>query len=728
MGLPEIVQVAREISVMVRVQGPDPKGLKMRNHAFHQYQSGITTLSASGMLVSKGLYNVGLAIRALGDDNQSGALVVTVASVVEPFLSLWHRENNSKGHPELISGAQIDILVENTMGAEDTEGLDREVPCWLSAQLLTLVDVPGSSLALQALVEASSGLLGHGWEIGWSLASNDSSAQNFTGIQSQRPMALEESANPSFIGKSLTKFAVLGVPLFSQNLPNITVSPSIKRGDFLLAAGSPFGIHSPAHFINSISVGTIANICPPGSPDKSFLMADIRCLPGMEGGPILDKNADLIGILIRPLRQKASGAEVQLLVPWEAIATARAYMLPEELKKAGLRNCHNLGNPNNQGKAFIYNSDLKGPINSIVKDPSCPSSATLEKAMASVCLVSVNDAAWASGILLNSEGLIMTNAHLLEPWRFGKATLSGKENGIKSGCPRPSGRNTKQGSEDMGPSISGFGGCFTEDKFAKYSSSSLYSGHKNIRIRLNHTRPWIWCDAKVVYISSGPLDVALLQLIHAPNQLSPVIVDFASPPLGSKAYVIGHGLFGPRCGLFPSVSVGVVAKVVKAKRSCFSLSVIKEYAGDIPAMLETTAAVHPGASGGLVVNFGGCMIGLITSNARRHGGGTVIPHLNFSIPCAALAPIFKFSQDMRDPTVLQDLDQPNAEISSIWALMPSLAPKPHPALPHSTPQDKMKEGKGSRFAKFISDTDIFKSSTGDSKPGKLPLENVLSKL
>ncbi|KAI6705173.1 hypothetical protein NL676_008135 [Syzygium grande] len=727
MGLPEIVQVAREISVMVRVQGPDPKGLKMRNHAFHQYQSGITTLSASGMLVPKVLYGSGLASRVLGNDNWSGALVVTAASVVEPFLSLWHRENNSKGQPELISGAQIDILVENTMRAEDTEGLDREVPSWRSAQLLMLVDVPGSSLALQSLVEASSGLVGHGWEIGWSLASINSSAQNFTGIQSQRPMALEESANPSLMGKSLTKFAVLGVPLFPENLPNIAVSPSIKRGEFLLAAGSPFGILSPVHFINSISVGTIANIYPPGSPNRSLLMADIRCLPGMEGGPVLDKNADLIGILIRPLRQKASGAEVQLLVPWEAIATACADVLPEEPKKAGLGNHHNLGNPNNQGKAFIYNSDLNGPVNSIVEDPSCHSSATLEKAMASVCLVTVNDAAWASGVLLNSEGLIMTNAHLLEPWRFGKATVSSKENRIKSGRPRPSGGIEMQESEHMGPSISGFGECFTEDKFAKYSSSSPYSGHKNIRVRLDHTRPWIWCDAKVVYISKGPLDVALLQLVHAPDQLSPVIMDSASPPLGSKAYVIGHGLFGPRCGLSPSVSVGVVAKVVKAKRSCSSLSVIREDAGDIPAMLETTAAVHPGASGGLVVNFDGCMIGLITSNAR-HGGGTVIPHLNFSIPCAALAPIFKFSQDMRDPMVLQDLDRPNAEISSIWALMPSLAPKPHPRLPHSVPQENMKEGKGSRFAKFISDTDIFKSSTGDSKPGKLPLQNMRSKL
>lgn len=33
---------------------------------------------------------------------------------------------------------------------------------------------------------------------------------------------------------------------------------------------------------------------------------------------------------------------------------------------------------------------------------------------------------------------------------------------------------------------------------------------------------------------------------------------------------------------------------------------------DFPAMLETTAAVHPGGSGGAVVNSEGHMIGLIT--------------------------------------------------------------------------------------------------------------------
>jgi hypothetical protein len=47
----------------------------------------------------------------------------------------------------------------------------------------------------------------------------------------------------------------------------------------------------------------------------------------------------------------------------------------------------------------------------------------IEKAMSSV---------WASGILLNSQGLILRNAHLLETWRFGKTQISGRGYGTNA--------------------------------------------------------------------------------------------------------------------------------------------------------------------------------------------------------------------------------------------------------------------------------------------------------
>lgn len=118
--------------------------------------------------------------------------------------------------------------------------------------------------------------------------------------------------------------------------------------------------------------------------------------------------------------------------------------------------------------------------------------------------------------------------------------------------------------------------------------------------------------------------------------------------------------------------------------------------GEIPVMLQTTAAVHPGASGGAVVNSDGRMIGLVTSNAR-HGGGTIIPHLNFSLPCAALKPVFEFA-DKQDASLLQALDNPNEIISSIWALQTPPSPTEK-----SLFEKNRREGKGTRFTQFLAE-------------------------
>lgn len=66
-------------------------------------------------------------------------------------------------------------------------------------------------------------------------------------------------------------------------------------------------------------------------------------------------------------------------------------------------------------------------------------------------------------------------------------------------------------------------------------------------------------------------------------------------------------------GFFPSVCSGVVTKVVQAKIPHFYPSNQEgNTQGHYPVMLETTAAVHPGGSGGAVVNSDGHMIGLVT--------------------------------------------------------------------------------------------------------------------
>lgn len=62
------------------------------------------------------------------------------------------------------------------------------------------------------------------------------------------------------------------------------------------------------------------------------------------------------------------------------------------------------------------------------------------------------------------------------------------------------------------------------------------------------------------------------------------------------------------------MSAGVVARVVKeGGSSCFTgLGARMEGKTSKAAMIQTTAAVHPGGSGGAVVNGEGRMIGLVT--------------------------------------------------------------------------------------------------------------------
>lgn len=253
------------------------------------------------------------------------------------------------------------------------------------------------------------------------------------------------------------------------------------------------------------------------------------------------------------------------MIPWEAIATACSDLLLKEPKNAEKGIHINKENLNAVGNAYSHKSD--GPFHYKCEylNAYCPSSLSVQKAMASICLITIDESVWASGVLLNDQGLILTNAHLLEPWRFGKTTVNGGRNETKSKVlvipPEESAFSGygKVGGYQKSLSLPQKAlkivdsSVADEGKGCKLSFS--YERHRNIRVRLDHVDPWIWCDARVAYVCKGPLDVALLQLENVPDQLCPINVDFECPYLGSKAYVIGHGLFGPRCGKGFSCSV-----------------------------------------------------------------------------------------------------------------------------------------------------------------------------
>ncbi|KAL2620277.1 hypothetical protein R1flu_000482 [Riccia fluitans] len=797
------MDAAHAAAVMVRVHGPDPKGRKMRRHAFFHTESGDTTLSASGFFSfrSGSLEEAKKPSHANHPSSvtvaNSSVVVVTCASIVEPFLSQLSGGAASVEVPyvpKLIPGAEIDVLVEVPGACTDAGD---HAQCWIPADLERVVDVPTAGAALQGLLDVHGRSVEGAWEMGWALTPPDGSTQ-LQGLGAGAPpskVAVEgepsrhwavSDRGPSFgsvvcngirvgsLAMAATKVAILSLRWkdgsaagsFQDNVNSrkcghpdplkicfdVGVSTGLSWGDFLLAVGSPFGALSPLHFHNSLSAGVVSNCWPPGSKPVALLMADLRCLPGMEGGPVLDEQGALAGMLIRPLRQRGGGAEVQLVITSEVLASA--------LQHAGVT----LGIPLTRQQQSPEHSDLgrtlsaggdssleadscRGTLSSSHCKAKVDLSPVISQALSSVVLVTIGDGAWASGVILTETGLILTNAHLLEPWRFGKMRSSqhstllstrqtsytdARESDSKSHqttgiinqfsgqreIPLDENASSLRKEKDNIPVSSN--SCSAQAENGISSMQTKWNGYQRIRIRLDHRHPRSWHDAKAIYVSQGPLDIALLQLLFAPPGLCPIIPEKTCPPSGSSAVVIGHGLFGPRAELSPSVSFGVVARVVKAGTRSRSLPESPWSNPLGPAMLQTTAAVHPGGSGGAVVNSQGRMIGLVTSNAR-HSGGSVIPYLNFSVPYAALAPIFDFAAtDCADSCVLSELDKPDKSLSAVWALVPSTPPRP-PHTKTSTPaprytpqlpptpkisvrdQSKTDNLKGSRFAQFISE-------------------------
>ncbi|CAL4894242.1 unnamed protein product [Urochloa decumbens] len=711
----EIAAAARHFAAMARIVGPDPKAVKMRRHAFHLHQSGSTTLSASALLLPRG---------ALADppplldricaahEHSAGDVALTAASLVEPFLVAEQRGNpGEEFQPRLVAEAHLHVLVEHEELGNTRDGKSGP-PRWLSARLLAMVDVPTAAGSVLSLLKHDESFIGRpSWDVGWSLANiNQKQVENDlrSSPESNRNNASVELMDPLMLAKSATRIAILGIPTVSsnaigeQNARRIHVSMMQHRGDPLLIVGSPFGLMSPFHFFNSISVGAVANRLPPCSMKCSLLMADTHCLPGMEGAPVFDKNSCLVGLLMNPLRLKGSSVEVQLVITWDAICTGWNKKLEETRRNPSeLPNDKNadsktteLKHPDNYGRfvsSTVYN------VNHYYISPS-----SIREAISAVVLVTVGDSSWASGIVLNKRGLVLTNAHLLEPWRFGRTSPLGVQTSFTGEFLSVRENRSLQPQQCK----------FSNEDAVKHEISLFNLGfkrEKRISVRLDHADSQVWCDASVVFISKGPLDVALLQMEKVPIELNTVRPEFVCPTAGSSVYVVGHGLFGPRSGLCSSLSSGVVSKVVQIPSTQLSHPSGNVEADnlDIPVMLQTTAAVHPGASGGVLINSHGLMVGIVTSNAK-HGGGSTIPHLNFSIPCKSLETIFKYSA-IGEPAILEQLDKPNEVLSSVWALAPSSFPF------IDNPPEKAKEEKVLEFSKFLSDKQANLKSSTDLK-------------
>ncbi len=85
-------------------------------------------------------------------------------------------------------------------------------------------------------------------------------------------------------------------------------------------------------------------------------------------------------------------------------------------------------------------------------------------------------------------------------------------------------------------------------------------------------------------------------------------------------------------------------------------------------IIETSARVHRGVSGGILTNKHGQFIGLVTSNARQKDG-RIVPNINFSIPARHLRAISEYLSGAEEElTALQSFEVRDEECAALWKL------------------------------------------------------------
>ena len=84
------------------------------------------------------------------------------------------------------------------------------------------------------------------------------------------------------------------IKIDAKNLPALDMSakPAVKRGEWVIAIGSPFG------FENSVSAGVVSGVhrALPNGQMVPFIQTDVAVNPGNSGGPLLNAAGQVVGV------------------------------------------------------------------------------------------------------------------------------------------------------------------------------------------------------------------------------------------------------------------------------------------------------------------------------------------------------------------------------------------------------------------------------------------------
>ena len=430
----------------------------------------------------------------------------------------------------------------------------------------------------------------------------------------------------------------------SLNLLTLAASENPKIGETVFIVGTPFGGECPSVFYNSLSKGIVSNVV---GKKSEIMITDARCVSGCEGCPVYLKksHAESIkdnapyGIVLAPFCWR-NGEWIGITVTASLKCILRN-LLTVLNKRIALtsQNLHDvlLGISNNEAKiqnprdAIVESHQDRSPL-VMHSDQGCLSfQGILKTARCSVVMVLCGNT-WGSGIVIDIENcLIATCSHVIQDCH---------ETLIVSG----------------------------NKSHAQHLS--------NVRISWNH--PYITQhEAQVLYATKEgcPLDFALLKV--QPNselrslvpRLGADTKQVKSPDLctplckkGEGICVVGFQMFARHLNIGASVVSGVISSI--------------SYADDRPVLLQSTAAVHCGASGGALVSMEtGELLGMITSHTKDSNLSSSFPHVNFSIPTDLLYKLVSAYKNGVIEDTVQHLV--SGRLASVWQLKNTVNEKPH---------------------------------------------------
>nr|XP_006812293.1 PREDICTED: peroxisomal leader peptide-processing protease-like [Saccoglossus kowalevskii] len=195
----------------------------------------------------------------------------------------------------------------------------------------------------------------------------------------------------------------------------------------------------------------------------------------------------------------------------------------------------------------------------------------------------------------------------------------------------------------------------------------VISGARNGIVQVRFDYPSMhWVRADVIFTTSdlSAFDIAVLRMqkIHK-SRLSDLKIATQCTK-GSDICVVGHALFPRELSKQPSVTYGILSNIVIVK--------------DKPVLLQSTCAVHSGASGGPLLSAKtGELIGIVASNSKDTVSGASFPHINFSIPMAMVQETFANFLRTGDVKLLDSWNIHDSRIQKIWKLQDSLSSYKH---------------------------------------------------